>query len=95
MPRRRAAPRLYLDRKRRHWIIRDGASFIRTGCAEHERVGAEKRLAAYLGSKHTPQRSASPLIADILLAYSAEHLPYTRGARNAAYSIEDLATWWG
>ena len=53
----------------KQWIIRDGASFIRTGCAEHERESAEKRLAAYLGQKHTPQRSDSPLIADILFAY--------------------------
>jgi integrase len=95
MPRRRAAPRLYLDRGRKQWVIRDGASFLRTGCAEHERDGAEKRLAAYLGQKHTPQRSSTPLIADILLAYSTEHLPYTRAAKNASYGVADLAAWWG
>ena len=87
MPRRRAAPRLYLDPARQQWIIRDGASFIRTGCAEHERDGAEKRLATYLGQKHTPQRSSTPLIADILLAYSSEHLPHTASAKNASYGL--------
>jgi integrase len=95
MPRRRAAPRLYLDPKRRHWIIRDGASFIRTGCFEHERERAEARLAAYLGQKHRPQPSPSPLIADVLLAYAAEYLPHTRAAKNAAYNISNLSTWWG
>jgi integrase len=95
MPRRRAAPRLYLDPARQQWIIRDGASFIRTGCAEHERDGAEKRLAAYLGAKHTPQPSSTPLIADILLAYASEHLPHTRAAKNASYGVADLAAWWG
>ena len=71
MPRRRSPPpRLYLDRIRKQWLIRDGALGIRTGCPETNRVGAEKRLAEYLASKHKPEPSADPLIADILLAYS-------------------------
>jgi integrase len=96
MPRRRAAPRLYLDPGRRQWIIRDGASFIRTGCAEAERDGAEARLAAYLGAKHRPNRAANdPLIADILLVYADEHLPHTLSAKQASYGVADLAAWWG
>jgi integrase len=95
MPRRRAAPRLYLDPGRRQWIIRDGACFVRTGCSESERAGAEARLAAYLGQKHKPQRSPTPLIADILLAYSTEHLPHKRTAKDAAYQIANLGSWWG
>src|ERR1700738_3809892 len=75
MPRRRAAPRLYLDGKRRQWIIRDGSNFIRTGCAEPDRHGAETRLAAYLGQKHRPQRSSAPLIADILMTDASEQVP--------------------
>jgi integrase len=94
MPRRRATPRLYLDPGRRQWVIRDGASFIRTGCAEADRDGAETRLAAYLGEKHRPQPSATPLIADVLLAYASEHLPHTRAAKNAAYNISNLSAWW-
>jgi integrase len=94
MPRRRAAPRLYLDSRRKQWVIRDGASFVRTSCAETDRDGAEARLAAYLGQKHTPQRSPSPLIADILLAYASEHLPHTRAAKNAAYNVGTLSAWW-
>jgi integrase len=95
MPRRRAAPRLYLDRGRRQWVIRDGASFIRTGCAEADRDGAERRLAAYLGTKHQPERSPSPLIADILLVYANEHVPHTRSSKQVSYAIADLAVWWG
>src|SRR5262249_23303228 len=80
MPRGRGAPGLYLDPGRRQWVIRAGASFIRTACAESDRYSAEARFAAYLGQKHKPQRSASPLIADVLLAYASEHLPHTRAA---------------
>ena len=95
MPRRRSPPRLYLDPTRRQWVIRDGPRLVRTGCAESDRHGAEARLAAYLGQKHTPQRGPSPLIADILLAYASEHLPHTRAAKNAAYNIGNLSAWWG
>jgi integrase len=96
MPRRRAAPRLYLDPGRRQWIIRDAASFIRTGCAEADRRGAEKRLAEYLGTKHRPWRSAgeNPLIADVLIAYASEHLPHTVTAKDASYSVAALGEWW-
>ena len=95
MPRRRAAPRLYLDPARRQWVIRDGSSFVRTGCAQSDRDGAETRLATYLGQKHAPVPSSSPLISDILLAYATDHLPHTRAARNAAYHIGQLSAWWG
>lgn len=94
MPRRRAAPRLYLDGKRGQWVIRDGPHFVRTGCAESERAGAEKRLAAYLGQKHRPERSPCPLIADVLHAYASEHLPHTDAAKNSAYNVESLSEWW-
>jgi len=95
MPRRTSPPRLYLDPRRGQWIIRDGARFERTGCLESDRHGAESRLASYLGVKHTPQRSDTPLIADILLAYASEHLPHTRAAKNAAYNVGNLSEWWG
>jgi integrase len=95
MPRRRAAPRLYLDPGRHQWIIRDGASFIRTGCAEENRRGAEEQLAEYLAQKHRPARGPDPLIADILLVYANEHVPHTRTARDVSYMIADLSRWWG
>ncbi len=95
MPRRRAAPRLYLDKSRQQWVIRDGSDFVRTGCAESERGRAEARLAQYLGQKHTPQPGPAPLIADILLAYSNEHLAHTRASKNAGYNVGNLSAWWG
>lgn len=94
MPRRKSPPRLYLDPDRKQWIIRDGAGFVRTGCSESDRRGAEARLAAYLGQKHVPQRGQNPSIADILLAYASEHLPHTRAAKNAAYNVASLSAWW-
>jgi integrase len=96
MPRKRAAPRLYLDPGRQQWVIRDGASFIRTGCAESDRRGAEKRLIEYLGQKHRPWRGVgeNPLIADVLVAYASEHLPHTVNAKQASYSIGALGEWW-
>jgi integrase len=94
MPRRTKGPRLYLDPRTREWIVRDGTTFIRTGCAKSDRGRAETRLAAYLGQKHTPQRGPTPLIADILLAYASEHLPHTRAVKNAAYNISNLCAWW-
>jgi integrase len=95
MPRRRLPPRLYLDPGRREWIIRDGASFIRTGCAEAEHESAEKRLAAHIGAKYAPRRTATPLIADVLLAYTNEHLPHTRSLKPSATFVGNLAAWWG
>jgi integrase len=95
VPRRKAPPRLYLDPARKQWIIRDGTSFIRTGCAEHDHSAAEKQLARYIGHKHRPEASGAPLIADVLNVYAAEHIPHTRSKANAAYQIAALADWWG
>ena len=96
MGRKRAAPRLWLDqRPGRGWCILDGGEFIRTGCAESDRAGAEKKLAEYLGDKYKPQPSEDPLIVDTLLAYGREHLANKRSAKNAAYNIQSLSQWWG
>lgn len=35
------------------------------------------------------------MIADVLLAYSKEHLPATRAAKNTAYNIDSLSVFWG
>jgi integrase len=95
MPRRRLPPRLYLDPERKQWIIRDGARGIRTSCIESDRSRAEKRLAEYLTAKHTPKRSDTPLIADILVVYAREHVPTVKTARNIGYNIGNLSAWWG
>ena len=95
MPRRRAAPRLYLDPGRRQWVVRDGPDFVRTGCVESNRGGAEKFLGRYLARKHTPERGPAPLIADVLAVYAREHVPYIAGRQNTAYNLGNLARFWG
>src|SRR5262249_55534668 len=96
MPRRRAPPRLYLDRSRSQWTIRDGSRFIRTGLAEADRGQAEKQLAAYLGQKHEPERGPDPLIADVLSIYATEHMPQcTSTRRSGTYNAMSLLHWWG
>src|SRR5690242_15015102 len=95
MPRRKAGPRLYFDRGRKQWVIRDGARFIRTGCAQADSAEAERQLTEYLGKKHRPQPGQNPLIADMLIAYGNEHVPQKRSAQNIAYTISNLSTFWG
>lgn len=46
MPRRALGARLYFDRKRESWIIRDGTVFIRTGARGWKK--AEQKLAEYI-----------------------------------------------
>jgi hypothetical protein len=87
MPRAKAPPRLYLDPRRKQWVIRDGSRFIRTGCAQSDTRQAEIELSAYLGHKHKPEGGPDPLIADVLLAYSQEVLPHTKAKANAAYNV--------
>lgn len=48
MPRPRLEPRLYLDPKRKQWVIRDGQEFVRTGLPESDREEAEEALTNYL-----------------------------------------------
>jgi integrase len=95
MPRRRSPPRLYLDKARRQWLIKDGGTRIRTGSSETERGQAEKHLAAYLGEKHKPSFGPDPLIADILLVYWREHLEHKTSAENYRYGVRLLGDWWG
>ena len=40
MPRKSTRPRLYLDPKRKQWVVRDGDTFVRTGCDAANKVGA-------------------------------------------------------
>lgn len=94
MPRRALGPRLYFDRSRKQWVIRDGTGFVRTGCGERDRQEAEKHLETYLGRKHKPQPSATPLIDDVLNAYGAEHGPHTRRPGNIAHNIGNLLAMW-
>lgn len=95
MPRKPKGPRLWLDQERGQWVIRDGSSFIRTGCAESDNEDAEKKLAEYIARKYKPAAVPSPLIADVLLIYAQERLPKTRAADKAAHNISNLTPFWG
>jgi integrase len=93
MPRRRLSPRLYLDAKRKQWVIRDGANFVRTGCPAGEAGKAERMLAEYIVRKHEPAPSPAPPVADILHAYLRDKVPGMK-SRSAKYHIANLAGWW-
>lgn len=95
MPRRAKGPRLYLDPTRGTWAIRDGENFIRTGRPESERAEAEAALGKYLARKFQPTPSATPLIAEMLLAYRQEHAPHTRSEDTIRLTIGNLEKWWG
>jgi integrase len=95
MPRRSKGARLYYDESREQWAIRDGQSFVRTGCAQSDYAGAEGRLQEYIGAKYKPAPSPSPLIADMLLVYAKEHLPETSASERAAHNINNLSKFWG
>lgn len=95
MPRPAKRPRLYLDPKRKQWVIRDRKAFIRTGIAEANVAEADKALSEYLGAKHKPEPSPSPSIAEVLAAFLKERVPHMRSARNARYNIGSLERWWG
>lgn len=95
MPRRSKGPRLYLDPKRRDWVIRDGPHFVRTGCPESDVDRARQALGRYLSDQYEPKPSPTPLILDVLLAYSKEVIPTKRTARNLRYNVASLARWWG
>lgn len=95
MPRRARGPRLYLDPQRGQWAIRDGKSFVRTGCAESELAKAEEYLAEYIGTKYSPPPTPSPLIADVLLAYKNEQIPGKSSEKNIEHTISNLEKFWG
>lgn len=94
VPRHSKGPRLWLDKKRRQWVIRDGAGFIRTGCPHAQTELAEKLLAKYIARKYEPAKSDVPPIADILFAFDRDKIPAMR-SRSAKYNISNLAKWWG
>lgn len=95
MPRRSSGPKLWFDKKRGTWTICDGASRSRTGFAHDEIRGAEKVLGEYIASKHTVKDSATPFIADVLAAYSTEHLVHKISGDHILYDIKKLGKWWG
>jgi hypothetical protein len=95
MARRLAPPRLYLDPKRHTWGIRDRGITYRTGIAKSQRDVAEQALARYLADKHTPQPSASPLIADVMMVYLKQHITHAKSRRSNMNAVKNIGLWWG
>jgi integrase len=103
MPRPAEPPRLYLRTDKRGgkvWIIRDRNRDRRTGCAEGDRDGAEKRLAEYLAEKHASRpgrggKSDAVSIAEVLRVYAMEHAPTTARPELIGEHIAGLADFWG
>ena len=95
MPRRSKGPRLYFDRTRRQFVIRDGQQYIRTSCSQDDRGNAEQQLGEYIARKYTPTPGPSPSVADVLLAYARGHLPSTAASANTLFNISNLAKYWG
>ena len=95
MPRPKSGPRLWLDKRRAAWSIIDGRRVIRTGCGESDLQGATRALQAYLAASHTVAVGGDPLIADVLKAYSDEHLATKVSAYSVSYDLEHLADFWG
>jgi integrase len=103
MPRAAEPPRLYLRKDKsggRVWIIRDRNRDRRTGCAERDREGAEKRLAEYLSEKHAARpgrggRSDAVSLAEVMRVYALEHAPTTARPELIGEHIAGLADFWG
>jgi integrase len=103
MPRPAEPPRLYLRKDKiggRVWIIRDRNRDRRTGCAERDREGAEKRLAEYLSEKHAARpgrggRSDAVSLAEVMRVYALEHAPTTARPELIGEHIAGLAEYWG
>ena len=87
MPRQGKGPRLYLRGARRdgakrlshkpHWVIRDGACEVSTGCGYGDREAAERLLADHITKKYQPsrQRGRDPAaipVADVINIYLDE-----------------------
>ena len=104
MPRPSKGPRLYLQKakdRRRLWIIRDGQQNFGTGCAESDRTGAERELAAYISGKHDPKASRSSgdpnavKIADALSVYMVEKIAHSARPKAGIAMIVKLGEFFG
>lgn len=95
MPRPRTGPRLWFDKQRETWTIVDGRSRHRTGCGASEIKRAEAALRDYIETKHKPVKSEAPLIADVIAAYSEEHIKHAVSGKHIHYDLVKLTKWWG
>lgn len=100
MPQKRKPPRLYLrkDGDRKFWIIRDGATNIRTGCLESQITEAEGKLREYLAEKFEPKRggrSTEVTLGDVLIVYHDEKADGTARPNETKAAIGRLNEYFG
>jgi len=86
--------------RRAAWVIRDGKSKIRTGCARADRQGAEQALAEYIAKKYTVPRDrgrhpSQVLVLDVLNIYLTDKAPKHSDPSITKARIMTLAGWWG
>lgn len=100
MPRRQAGARLYLHPTEEVWLIRDGATFKRTGHGAGEREQAEAALASYIASR-APQRRSGPAqpseitVGEVLARYVDDRADTVKGVETLGNNVAALAKWWG
>lgn len=100
MPRPRKPARLYYRRDEGQWIIRDGATQLRTGLGFEQCGEAESALAQYLATRRAPERSgpANPselTVGEVLSRYADDKGGTLAAPATLAYSIAALAPFWG
>jgi integrase len=99
MPRPRKPARLELRKEKGGtvWIIRDGSSYRRTGCAGTDLEGAEKKLSEYNAEKYRPSDSLDPSsvpIADALNFYASYRVPKLSKPSQEDANIAPLVPYW-
>ncbi|MGY8677098.1 site-specific integrase [Bradyrhizobium sp. UFLA05-153] len=83
------------------WNIRDGQRTIGTGCIESDRVGAERKLAAYIIGKHDPRAGRSGgdpnavKVADALSVYLTDHFAKVARPKVLKKMVLDLGEFFG
>jgi integrase len=111
MPSASKGSRLWLRKARRDgqgrvthpavYVIRDGKYLESTGCGRDDRDGAEKKLEAYLNTKHLAKTKKSARdpdqipVADVLALYAAEIAPGHSRPKETAQRIERLLAFFG
>jgi integrase len=108
MPRQSKGAHLWLEpeeringklRRRSTWIIKDGKSKVRTGCAPSDRKGAEQALQEHIAKKYqvSRERGRHPseiLLADVLNIYLADKAPKHTDPSITKGRVLTLAEWW-
>lgn len=82
------------------WFIRDGSTFISTGCGDGDRQRAEQKLGEYISQKYQPQKERgrdpdSILIADVLNVYLQSKVPGQAKQQEAISRIKALISFFG